>query len=78
MANGRSRSLWDHTSHLMALIANVNRDPKKKPIDPSVFNPHPEAAVKKAGVGPKQKISAFKRSFLNAGLKVVIRKGSKK
>lgn len=42
MAEGRSHAEWGRTSSLMALVANVNRDPKKRrrPFTPSEFNPH--------------------------------------
>jgi hypothetical protein len=41
MAEGRSAFLWSHTSHVLALIANVNRDPKKqRAFRPADFNPH--------------------------------------
>ncbi len=40
MAEGRAKDQWQHTSSLLALIANVNRDPKKtKEFKPSDFNP---------------------------------------
>ncbi len=38
MAEGRGRQAWGHTSAILALIANVNRDPKKtRPFKPSHF-----------------------------------------
>ncbi|HOQ06093.1 MAG TPA: hypothetical protein PKY88_12870 [Anaerohalosphaeraceae bacterium] len=41
MAQGRGESAWGRTSNLMALIANVNRDPKKgRPFKPEDFNPY--------------------------------------
>jgi hypothetical protein len=52
MAEGRGRDLWSHTSALLALIANVNRDPKKsRPLKPADFNPH-AASLRKAPGGP--------------------------
>lgn len=40
MAEGRQRENWTHTSHVLALIANVNRDPKKTPaFEPADWNP---------------------------------------
>lgn len=40
MAEGRDRQLWAHTSCLLALLWNVNRDPKKgSPKVPADFNP---------------------------------------
>jgi len=41
MADGRSFAMWGHTSNIMALLANIHRDPKKsRPFGPSQFNPH--------------------------------------
>jgi len=41
MAEARGRDDWAHTSAILALIANVNRDPKKtRPFKPSDFDPY--------------------------------------
>ena len=42
MSEGDSRMRWSHTSAVLALIANVNRDAKKRPrpFQPSDFDPH--------------------------------------
>jgi hypothetical protein len=41
MAEGRGRQSWAHTSAVLALIANVNRDPKKtRAFKPSDFDPY--------------------------------------
>lgn len=41
MAEGRRREQWAHTASLCALIANVNRDPKKhRAFRPDDFNPY--------------------------------------
>lgn len=44
MATAKSRAEWNHTAALMALIANVNRNPKAKasPWRPEDFHPLPE------------------------------------
>lgn len=41
MVRGRQRQQWNHTAGLMALIANVNRDPQKRPqpYEPADFHP---------------------------------------
>ena len=39
MSEGRSRSLWGHTSAIVATILNVNRPKGKAPIRPDVVNP---------------------------------------
>lgn len=42
MADGRRIELWNQTAQLAALIANVNRDPKKQPepFSPSDWHPY--------------------------------------
>lgn len=44
MAKARRKEAWSHTSHMLALIANCHRDPKKKALVPSDFNPHEDKA----------------------------------
>jgi hypothetical protein len=40
MAEGKVSESWNHTSQLLALIANVNRDPKKtRAFKPADFHP---------------------------------------
>ena len=39
MTEGRSRSLWGHTSAVVATILNVNRPKGKAPIRPEAVNP---------------------------------------
>ena len=39
MTEGRSRSLWGHTSAVIATILNVNRPKGKAPIRPEAVNP---------------------------------------
>jgi hypothetical protein len=41
MAEGRGRDEWGRMSSLLALIANVNRDPKRtRAFKPADFNPY--------------------------------------
>ena len=41
MSEGRGRDAWSRASNLMALMANINRDPKKsKVFKPTDFNPY--------------------------------------
>jgi len=65
MAEGRDGAQWRHTSALMALIANVNRDPKKgKPFEPSDFDPHSitESREDVIEVTPET-VQEFKKAF---------------
>jgi len=45
MAEGRGRAEWARTAALLAMIANVNRDPKRRPrpYRPSDFDPYARA-----------------------------------
>ena len=41
MAEAKSKDNWNHTSAILALIINVNRDPKKRrAVSPRELNPH--------------------------------------
>jgi hypothetical protein len=42
MAEGRSKALWQHTSHVLAIICEINRnhDKRKNPFTAADFNPH--------------------------------------
>lgn len=46
MAEARRKDAWDHTSALLAMLANCNRDPKKRPrpYRPADFHPLTERA----------------------------------
>lgn len=62
MANGRGRQMWEQTSALLAMQANVNRDPKKRPtpFSPAEFNPYAIAKKKRA---PKMRMKDVKGMF---------------
>lgn len=40
MAEGLRREQWDHTAHLLAMIANANRDPRSAAFHPRDFHPY--------------------------------------
>jgi len=40
MAHGKNRADWNHTSHLIALLININREKGKRPVKPQEFNPY--------------------------------------
>ena len=51
MAEERIRERWNHTSALLAMLANANRDPKKgRALRPADFHPMQPAATEKAAV----------------------------
>ena len=69
MAEGRAKFEWGITSSQMALMANLNRDPKKgKPFKPSDFNPFTPAPPKIILRGEEMK-EALKAAFCRGGAK---------
>ncbi|MBM4020482.1 MAG: hypothetical protein FJ288_19550 [Planctomycetes bacterium] len=64
MVEARSREAWAHTSAVLALVANVNRDPKKHgPFKPSDFDPHKRN--EKDLVIPRCDIEVLKQVFID-------------
>ena len=64
MAEGRAKDQWQHTSSLLALIANVNRDPKKtQEFKPSDFNPTLSTSRPDVIVVDKENVSLLKKMF---------------
>ena len=62
MADGAQRDRWARASSMMALMANLNRDPKKgRPFRPEDFDPF--AARPAALVLDKSTIGALKASM---------------
>ncbi len=63
MAESRRRESWSHTSAMLALVANVNRDPKKtRTFKPSDFDP--TVGSGKAAVKTKD-LRILKRIFVD-------------
>ena len=64
MSEGKSRENWQHTSAILCLIANVNRDPKKsRPYRPSDFNPYESRKYSDAVVVTKDNIDVLRNAF---------------
>ncbi|GIW90210.1 MAG: hypothetical protein KatS3mg109_1016 [Pirellulaceae bacterium] len=62
MAEAKSQQMWAHTSCILAMIANVHRDPHKtRPLRPDDFNPYRS----KARPAPKVGIEALKYVFVD-------------
>jgi len=62
MAEARQRGDWARTSSIMALIANVNRDPKKhRPFTPADFDPFVKATVTRI----EADVSVLRDMFVN-------------
>ena len=65
MAEGGDRQRWNHTSQLLALIGNANRDPKKgRPFRPSDFNPYAEGYGRTGLPITKATIGVLKQVFV--------------
>lgn len=67
MSEGLGRERWAHTSAILALVANVNRDPKKRarPYKPDDFNPYRDRESKKR---PRRSASKEEMAFLREAL----------
>jgi len=50
MAEGADRSLWNHTASVIAMLVNVNRDPKKSPVPAWRFHPYEAGEQRKQGI----------------------------
>jgi len=65
MAEARCRERWAHTSAVLALIANVHRDPKRSRVfKPADFNPHQrgkEKTVARVGIQVLKQVFAQQR-----------------
>lgn len=65
MAEGKSRENWQHTSAILSLMYNCNRDPKKtKAAKPSDFNPF-EAKSGQKIIVDKNNIDELRKQFVN-------------
>jgi hypothetical protein len=68
MAEARSGADWARTAHVLALLANVHRDPKKTPpFTPDDWNPH--AQKRAAGAAPAERVKLRDVKDLLLGLK---------
>ena len=65
MADARGESQWVQTSAVLAMLANANRDPKKKPrpYQPNDFNPFARRAAKQRPLPPAP-VSILKEIFV--------------
>ena len=64
MVEGRGKFEWSQTASLMALAANLVRDPKKgKAASPADFNPFAQRPPK-PGLKGKEMLAALKAAFV--------------
>ena len=65
MAEGRVDSEWNHTSAVLAMLANVNRDPKKHgPYRPEDFHPLKRRSNSQGIRITRENIGLLKKVFL--------------
>ena len=70
MAEARQRREWERTSKIVATIAEVNRDPKRRsqPFTPDEFNPYAGDAAQHARPAPDDvSLRDIKRSLKAGG-----------
>ena len=67
MAQSRSQDNWNHTAALLAMMANVNRDRKKKPtpFKPADFSPYVSGTKKTGMAVTSQNIGMLKQAFVD-------------
>ena len=65
MAEARASEAWNHTSAILAMIANANRDPKKsKVFRPGDFNPYATEHKMKAGIAiTRDNVGLLRQAF---------------
>ena len=62
MSEAASRQQWNHTASVMALLANLHRDSKRRrPFAPADFHPHTERPV----ALPLTELSLLKAVFVD-------------
>ena len=67
MTEAKRREAWQHTSAILATLANIHRDPKKKPRPYSQDDFNPVASAKRPVAPVKADISVLKRVFVERG-----------
>jgi len=65
MAEAKSRQAWNHTSAILAMLANVHRDAKKtRAFRPADFHPHRRAerpTITKVGINVLKQVFVDRR-----------------
>jgi hypothetical protein len=66
MAEARSRQAWNHTSAILAMLANVHRDAKKtRAYRPADFHPHrrhEQPTITKVGINVLKQVFVERQS----------------
>jgi hypothetical protein len=70
MADARQTDDWNHTAALLALLANVHRDPRKThPFQPADFHPGVQRTQRPHDPHPKVDITVLKTVFVERGFR---------
>lgn len=80
MTSANVTERWDHTAELLALIANANRDRKKKRSPFSSADFHPFRKRKRRGIPwTKENLGTIREAFVKMGVTVrKVRPGKRK
>lgn len=66
MAQARQQDAWNHTASLLAMLANVNRDPRRgRAFKPADFHPVPAARRTESSPPLKGDIGLLKKVFVD-------------
>lgn len=66
MTHARQQDAWNHTASVLAMLANVNRDPKKgRAFKPTDFHPMPETKRRTEPPPLKGEIGMLKTVFVD-------------
>ncbi len=65
MVDAHRREAWQHTSSVLATLANIHRDPKKKPKPYSATDFQPTFLSVPKPDAPKVEIRVLKRVFID-------------
>jgi hypothetical protein len=67
MADGRLRAEWSQTSEVLAMLYNVNRPPKTKPIPAWKFSPFGKPAKREKTTFTEKESWGMFRAFFSRG-----------
>ncbi len=65
MVDGQRREAWQHTSSLLATLANIHRDPKKKPRPFTASDFQPRAWQTSVRKQPQTNLRILKQVFVD-------------
>jgi len=74
MAEARVDAEWNHTSAILAMLANVNRDPKHSSYHPEDFHPLRRRRNRSAGIPVTRDNIGLLKVFCSSGIAARARK----